>query len=108
MVTVTWLMVHVSSCLPEDESVSTGRLPRQYPGCLGCGIDTKSLLNIKTTVDMLGLSSVCSWTHNRPTCMHLITSPAEYDSPAAESISSNPLPSLYNFQACRIPGYFIY
>lgn len=103
MVTVSWLTVHVSSTLVEDDSASAGRLPRQYPGCLGWGIDTaSSLLNISTTFDMLGLSSACSWTHNIPTCMHLIASLAEYDSPAAESINSSALPSLYNFHACRI------
>lgn len=101
MVTVTWLMVHVSSCLPECESPSWPRLPRQYPGTVGCGIDTKSLLNINTTVDMFGLSSAGSCTHRSPTCMHLITSLGEYDSPTAESKISNPLPSLYSFQACR-------
>lgn len=108
--TVSWLRVHVSSTLVEVESGSGGggRLPRQYPGCLGWGIDTaSSLLNMSTTLDMLGLSSACSCTHNSPTCMHLITSLAEYDSPAAESITSSALPSLYNFHACSILFYLL-
>lgn len=106
MVTVTSLMVHDSSNLPDDESGSAGLFPRQYPGCFGCGIDTKSLLNINTTFDMFGLSSACSCTHNSPACMHLITSLPEYSSPAAESSSSSPLPSLYSFHACAISCHF--
>lgn len=101
-VTVTSLTVHVSSSLPDNESPSAGLFPRQYPGCFGCGIDTKSLLSISTTFDMFGLSSACSCTHNSPACMHLITSLPEYSSPAPESTSSSPLPSLYSFQACAI------
>lgn len=93
VVTVTWFTVHDSSCLLEDESVSAGFLPRQNPGVLGCCIVAVSLLSIKTTEDMLGLSSACSCTHSRPTCIHLNASEAEYESPTDESTSSNPFPS---------------
>lgn len=74
IVTVTWFTVNVSSCLLEDESVSMGFLPRQNPGVLGWGMVAVSLLNIKTTDAIVGLSSAFSWTHKRPTCMHLRTS----------------------------------
>lgn len=100
-VTVTWFTVHDSSCLLEDESVSTGFLPRQNPGFLGCCRVALSLLSIKTTDDMLGLSSACSWTHSRPTCMHLNASEAEYESPTTGSTSSNPFPSFHSFHACN-------
>lgn len=87
-------MVYDSSCLAEDELVSPGLLPKTKPGCLGSGINAASLLNIKTTEDIAGLSSARSWTHMRPMCMHLSTSDCEHDSENDESISSNALPSF--------------
>ena len=95
-VTVTWFIV---SCLTEEESVSLGLLPRTKPGCLGCGIDAVSLLNIKTTEEIVGLSSARSWTHIRPTCMHLSTSDTEYESANDESISSSAFLSLHSLHA---------
>lgn len=74
IVTVTWFTVHVLSCLLDDESVSIA-LPKQKPGFLGCGIVGFSLLSIKTTDDMTGLSSACSWTHKgRPGCISVLHS----------------------------------
>lgn len=99
VVTVTRFTVKDSSCLLEDESVSTGFLPRQNPGFLGCCIVALSLLSIKTTEDMLGLSSACSCTHSRPTCIHLNASEAEHVSTNDESTSSNPFPSFHSFHA---------
>lgn len=98
-VTVTWFTVNVSSCLLEDESVSTSFLPRQNPGFFGNGNVAVSLLNIKTTDDITGLSSACSWTHKRPTWMHLNTSYGAHDSLTDESISPNPFPSLHSLHA---------
>jgi len=98
IVTVTWFTVQDSSCLLEDESVSTGLLPRQNPGFLGCAIVAVSLLNINTTEDIVGLSSARSCTHNSPTCMHLKTSDGEYELAMEESISSKAFPSFHNFQ----------
>uniref|UniRef100_A0A6N2KUB7 Uncharacterized protein n=1 Tax=Salix viminalis TaxID=40686 RepID=A0A6N2KUB7_SALVM len=53
-VTVTWFTENDSSCLLDEESVSKGLLPRQYPGVLGCGIVAVSLLNISTAEDIVG------------------------------------------------------
>ena len=96
VVTVTRFIV--SSCF-EEESVSPGLLPRTKPGYLGSGIDAVSLLNIKTTEDIVGLSSARSCTHIRPTFMHLSTSDTEYESANDESISSSVFPSLHSLQA---------
>lgn len=97
IVTVTWFTVQDESCLLEEESFSAGFLPRQNPGFLGCGIVAFSLLSIKTTEDIVGLSSARSCTHNSPTCMHLRTSDGEYELPMDESISSNAFPSFHSF-----------
>ncbi|KAK0578295.1 hypothetical protein LWI29_008210 [Acer saccharum] len=53
-----------------------------------------SLLNIKTTFDMFGLSFALSCTHKSPTWMHLITSFAGHESFMHESTISRALPSL--------------
>lgn len=42
-------------------------------GCLGEG-RVVSLLNIRTTADIVGLSTAPSCTHKSPICMHLNTS----------------------------------
>lgn len=108
IVTVTWFTVHDSSCLLVEESVSTGFLPRQNPGFMGCCIVAVSLLSIKTTEDIVGLSSARSCTHNNPTCMHLRTSDGEYDLSMEESISSNAFPSFHSFHAYKKKhNYFI-
>lgn len=103
IVTVTWFTVQDWSCLLEEESVSSGFLflSRQKPGFLGWGIVAVSLLNIRTTDDIVGLSSARSWTHKSPTCMHLNTSEGEYESPTEGSIISDPFPSVHSFQACK-------
>lgn len=102
IVTVTWFTVNDSSFFPEEESVSKGFLPRQYPGVLGCGIVEVSLLNIKTTDAIVGLSSARSWTHRRPTCMHLRTSLDENELPTNVSNKSSPFPSFHILHACAI------
>jgi hypothetical protein len=107
IVIVTWFTVEASSCLLEDDSVS-GFNPRQKPGFLGCGSDAVSLLSIKTTEDIVGLSSARSWTHKSPTCMHLNTSDSENESPTDESIMSNARPSFHNCQACNVQFKVIY
>lgn len=97
--TVTWFTEQDSSCLLDEESVSIGLLPRQNPGFFGCAIVAVSLLNIKTTEDIVGLSSALSCTHNNPTCMHLRTSDDKYElSIMDESISSKAFPSFHSFQ----------
>lgn len=99
IVTVTWFTLQDSSCLLDDESVSIGMLPRQNPGFLGCAIVAVSLLNIKTTEDIVGLSSALSCTHNSPTCMHLRTSDGKYElSIIDESINSKAFSSFHSFQ----------
>ena len=101
-VTVTWFTVNASSCLLEEESVSKGLLPRQYPGVLGWGIDAVSLLNINTAEAIVGLSSARSWTHKRPTCIHLKTSLGQYELPTDISNTSNPFPSFHCLHTCNI------
>ena len=101
-VTVTWFTENDSSCLLEDESVSKGLLPRQYPGVLGWGIVAVSLLNINTAEDIVGLSSAFSWTHKRPTCMHLKTSQGLYELPTDLSNTSNPFPSFHCLHTCNV------
>ena len=103
VVTVTWFTVHDSSCLPVGESVSLGFLYRQNPGFLGCGIDDAvSLFSIKTTVDIVGLSSARSWTHNNPTCTHRRTSDGENKLRIDASTSSNAFPSFQSLHAYKI------
>lgn len=94
IVTVTSFIVTA-----EDESDSPRFLPRTKPGCLGCGNDDVSLFNIITTDGIIGLSSIFSWTHIRPTFMHLITSASEYESAYDESISSIAFPSFHSLHA---------
>lgn len=101
-VTVTWFTENDSSCLLDEESVSKGLLPRQYPGVLGCGIVAVSLLNISTAEDIVGLSSARSWTHKRPTCMHLKTSQGLYELPTDESSTSTPFPSFHFLHTCNV------
>lgn len=99
-VTVTWFTEHEwSSCRLDKDSVSPGDLLRQNPGFFGWGIDAVSLLSINTTEDIDGRSSARSWTHKRPTCIHLNTSEAEYDSPADGSTISSPVPFFHSSQA---------
>lgn len=43
------------------------------PGSLGSGRAAPSHPNMKNTDDMVGRSSVSFWTHNKPTCTHLVT-----------------------------------
>ena len=102
-VTVTLFTENDSSCLLEDESISKGLLPRQYPGVLGWGIVAVSLLNINTAEDIVGLSSARSWTHKRPTCMHLKTSQGLYELPTDESSTSSPFPSFHFLHTCNVP-----
>lgn len=62
-------------------------------GCLGWG-SSISLLSIKTTTDMLGLSSGYGWTHNNPIWIARNTSDGLHDSTIASSSSSQNLSSL--------------
>ena len=86
------------SCLIGEESISDRCLPVWKPGSLGSG-SAVSLLNIKTTVDMVGLYSGHSCTHNRPTWIDRNTSFGLHDSFSELSISSNCLSSLYSLHA---------
>ena len=86
------------SCLTGEESISDRYLPVWKPGSLGSG-SAVSLLNIKTTVDMVGLYSGHCCTHNRPTWIDRNTSFGLHDSFTELSISSNCLSSLYSLHA---------
>lgn len=59
-------------------------------GSLGKG-SLVSLHNMKTTSDMVGLSSTNDCTHKRPMWMHLKTSQASYESPNNGSATSKAL-----------------
>ncbi len=59
-------LVEDPSCIIGEESTSEKYLPVRKPGSLGSG-SSVSLLNIKTTVDMVGLYFGHCCTHNRPT-----------------------------------------
>ena len=50
----------------DEESPPSGVFPATKPGCLGL-CNELSLLNIRTTDDMFGLSSGLCCTHNKPT-----------------------------------------
>lgn len=74
-------------------------LSLKKPGCLGSR-SNMSLLNIKTTTDMFGLSLGSCCTHNRPMCITLNTSEISvHDSLTASSISSYALSSKNCLQA---------
>lgn len=71
------------------------------PGSLGCG-SVISLLSIRTTFDILGLSSGLCCTHNRATWTDRNTSDILllFLFSIDVCISSNVLPSLWSLQAC--------
>lgn len=86
------------SFLLAEDSASTTFLSVKKPGCFGCG-NIVSLPNMRTTVDMDGLSSGRCCTHKRATWMHRSTSERAQDSPRISSISSSGLSSNHNLQA---------
>jgi hypothetical protein len=95
------------SGLLEEELASINFLSVKKPGSVGWG-NVPSPLNIRTTVDMLGLSSGECCTHNRPTWIDLITSVRSLVSTIKLSISSKGLPSLNSFHAWKSQDTFCY
>lgn len=79
--------------LDEKSDSDIGVLSVKKPGCLGSGSKI-SLLSIRTTSDMLGLSSGCGWTHNNPICIARNTSDGLHDSMIASGTNSRNLFSL--------------
>ena len=73
--------------------------PRKNAGCFGAGSLLASLYIINITSNMAGLSIGLSWTHKRPTWMHLKTWSVWFKSPKVGSINSKPLPSPHNSHA---------
>lgn len=90
--------VELGAFLLDEVSASKRFLSVKNPGCLGHG-NEPSLPNIRTTDDILGLSSGCCCTHNRPTWMDRNTSGGQHDSFEVESISSIDLSSLCSVHA---------
>jgi len=82
------------------DSSSLVFLPTENAGWLGLGRATVSLANMTTTVDMVGLSAASSWTHNKPMCMHFITSLALYVFSSTGSNISKLFPSHQSLQLC--------
>ncbi|KAA8535300.1 hypothetical protein F0562_030303 [Nyssa sinensis] len=68
-------------------------------GFLGVAITAVSFFSIEETSNMDGLSSGFSWTHNRATCMHLISLHDECVSSSDGSINSICFPSFHNSYA---------
>lgn len=96
-----------NSCwLLDEESDSSCILSVKNPGCLGSG-SSISLLNIKTTNDMFGLSSGCGCTHNNPIWIALNTSDGLHDSKISLTISSTSFSSLYSLQAYAKIGHHL-
>lgn len=90
-----------------EESMSEGSLSMRKPGSWGTG-SAVSLLNIKTTVDMLGLLSGHCCTHNRPTWTDRDTWAGLQESFTDLSISSNiGLSSLYCLHAWKNLDHFL-
>jgi hypothetical protein len=84
----------------DDESVSKKHLSEYKPGLLGLGTNTLSPSNIKTTDDIVGLSSGCCWTHKRPIWIHFkIDSWVVTWSSSNGSINSMALFSFQSFHA---------
>ena len=75
----------------------TVNLSKVKNGCLGCGRSV-SLLSMKMTSGIVGLSVSWSCTQRSPTCMHLIAWDDEYESSNALSVMSNALRSLHRCQ----------
>ena len=86
-------------CSVEEQSLSMGVLPMQKPGLLGCVSATPSLLSIRTTSVIVGLSSLPSCTHKRPICIHRNTLDIGYEHFTALSSSSKHLSSSHNLHA---------
>jgi hypothetical protein len=63
-------LVEDISCLLGEGHASCESFSRKHSGFWGCGNAVLSLLNIKTTDDMLGLSLGRCCTHKRLTWMH--------------------------------------
>lgn len=82
------------------ELMSKDLLSVKKPGSFGWGNATPSLLNIRSTDGIAGLSFSSFWTHKRPTSMHLSTSNSKYESSKQRSINSKPLSLFHSSQAC--------
>lgn len=105
---VTSVTVQVSSSIgffgeEEEERL----LLTQKPGRLGWSISVVSLVSIRTTDDITGLSSAHSCTHKRPICMHLKTSCGRNVDDDASTITgstiSSPFPSFQFLHTCSCP-----
>lgn len=93
------------------ESMSKDLLSVKKPGSFGWGKATPSLLNIRSTDGIAGLSFGSFWTHKRPTWMHLSTSNSTYESSKQGSISSKPLSLFHSSQAwksCKLYAFQSY
>lgn len=88
------------SCFLHEESTLDTCLSFRKLGSLGWG-RAVSLLNIKTTLHMVGLCSKLFCTHNRPTWIDRNTSVGLHESLNELSISSNGLSSLNSLHAWK-------
>ena len=84
-----------------------GELWKVKIGSLGRGRSV-SLLSIKTTSGIVGLSAAWSCTHRSPICMHLIASNEQYEFDNNSSTKSGALLSLHSCHAWIIKCKYIY
>jgi len=90
------------SCAGLDVSCSSIAECIQYGGLDGNGRTKESLLSIRITEAMVGLSATFSWTHSNPMWKHLInTSLLETTRLRIGSIRFNVLPSFQLSHACK-------
>lgn len=84
---------------PSWPSVSVGSTMERKAGCLGSGKVMLSLVSIAMTSFIVGRSAAFSWTHIRPTWVHLSTLCSGYASRDDGSTRSDHLPSFHNSHA---------
>ena len=98
-VIVDWFVEH-NPCSSTFALLSSLLVSKTYAGFLGDG-RTISLLNMRTTADIVGRSLTSSCTHKSPIWIHLKASSRSYDC-NVESRISKALSSFHSFQTCEV------